>query len=231
MTANIETLPIATDAAAEPPHLTELQHTLRRLIAGRAHHQRLVAGISDRLARLDAVLRDDRELESTIRQLTLAHQGVLAAWIEGGRAGPEPRQPKELLDARSLHAQMQTDVAAAMGRMPTVQNEQLAAVEALRVAVSALDDARYACAAECCEPVAVRAAAAFRQGLSEIAKIDSVRAALRRCPEADTGAYRAACAIDTLVAEARAAGVPPAPQFGMGRARDRRFAWSSAHLS
>jgi hypothetical protein len=53
MTAQVSALPISAAAAAAAQPMNEAQHTLRRAIATRAHEERQVAGIAERLRRLD----------------------------------------------------------------------------------------------------------------------------------------------------------------------------------
>jgi hypothetical protein len=194
----IESLPRAAGAPAEPP-LTDAQHNLRRAIAAKAHQARQVAGICDRLRRLDGILARDRELEATIRELTVAHQEQRALWLESGSDGPEPRVSRELLEARLAHTQLQSDVAASMGRLPAVQAEHRQAVEMLTKASTEAAEAAYVVA------IAQRASAGFRAGLNELAKLHSVVAALRRT---DTSAgHLAATAVEELIRAARATGV------------------------
>ena len=205
-------MPMPAGAAAEPPQLTEAQHQLRKAIASRAHEERQLGSVTERLGRLEQVLADDRQLEAQIRELQLAHQSSRALWLENGSIGAEPKPSKELMEANFSHAQAQADVAAAMMRSPAVAGEQRAAVERLSAASREVDLAVYNCAIEACRPVAERAAAGLRQGLAELAKLHAVRDALRQGD--DDAAYRAASLIDPIIAEARAAGVPPAPEVG-----------------
>jgi hypothetical protein len=167
------------------------------------------------LNRLEGILAQDRALEEQIHRLQLEHQADRALWLENGSNGPEPRVSKELTEARFSHSQLQPDVAAAMQRLPAVQTEQRTGIEQLQLASREVDVAAYNRAVEVCRPAAARAAAQFRAGLSELAKLVSIAYALRRTAADDTAAFQAATKIDALGRTARAAGVPPAPQAGL----------------
>jgi hypothetical protein len=210
MQAQVFALPMPAADAAEPP-LSESQHTLRRAIASKAHEERLVADIGKRLHRLQQIVDEDRVLESRIHELLLAHQAERALWLEQGADRPEPRPSQTLLEIKLAHAQLQPDVAASMGRIPAVAAEQADAIERLQTAARVVDLACYTAAVEACRPAATLAATAFRTGLEWLARVISVVEELRRAPADDNAAYAAAVEIDRLIAEARAAGVPPAP--------------------
>jgi hypothetical protein len=212
----IESLPIAAGAAAEQP-LSDAQHVLRRAIATKSHHERLVAGISERLSRLDGILAQDRQLEAQIRELQLAHQADRALWLENGCVGPEPRVSKELAEARFMHTQLQPDVAAALPRLPALQAEQAAAIEELTTATREVDIAVYNRALEACAALAPTITARLNGALVQIAKLEAVAVALQhRGNFRDDNLAQSACnRVRTIISEARsAAGVPRREEVG-----------------